>query len=42
MSEAKFDDTYFQTTDGDIAVINLESARRRPGSGSTKIPCGTA
>jgi tetratricopeptide (TPR) repeat protein len=33
MSEAaEFDDTYFQTTDGDIAVINLESARRRSWS----------
>ncbi len=29
---AEFDDTYFQTTDGDIAVINLESARRRSWS----------
>ena len=33
MSEAtEFDGTYFQTTDGDIAVINLESARRRSWS----------
>ena len=33
MSEAaEFDDTCFQTTDGDIAVINLESARRRSWS----------
>ena len=32
MTEAKFDDTSFQTTDGDIAVINLESARRRSWS----------
>ena len=33
MSEAaEFDDTYFQTTDGEIAVINLESARRRSWS----------
>ena len=29
---AEFDGTYFQTTDGDIAVINLESARRRSWS----------
>ncbi len=29
---AEFDDTCFQTTDGDIAVINLESARRRSWS----------
>ena len=33
MSEAaEFDDTCLQTTDGDIAVINLESARRRSWS----------
>ncbi len=33
MSEAaEFHDTCFQTTDGDIAVINLESARRRSWS----------
>ncbi len=33
MSEAaEFDDTCFRTTDGDIAVINLESARRRSWS----------
>jgi tetratricopeptide (TPR) repeat protein len=32
LEAAEFDDTYFQTTDGDIAVINLESARRRSWS----------
>jgi hypothetical protein len=33
MSEAaEFDDTCFQTTDGDIAVINLESSRQRSWS----------
>ncbi len=33
MSEAaEFHDTCFQTTDGDIAVINLESARLRSWS----------